>query len=73
MSFEARVGEVVSLVGRNDMGKTTTVRTLMGIAVTAGRWTVSSRCSRVCASGACNRRARSRVASSKCWPWAARS
>lgn len=32
MSFEVRVGEVVSLVGRNGMGKTTTVRTLIGMS-----------------------------------------
>lgn len=31
MSFEARQGEVVSLVGRNGMGKTTTIRTIMGM------------------------------------------
>jgi len=31
MSFEAARGEVVSLIGRNGMGKTTTVRTLMGM------------------------------------------
>jgi len=31
MSFEARQGEVVSLIGRNGMGKTTTVRAVMGL------------------------------------------
>jgi branched-chain amino acid transport system ATP-binding protein len=42
MSFEARVGEVVSLVGRNGMGKTTAVRTLMGMLPTReGRITVA--------------------------------
>ena len=38
MSFEAAQGEVVSLIGRNGMGKTTTVRTLMGmLPARAGR------------------------------------
>src|ERR1039458_881293 len=31
VSFSVREGEVVSLMGRNGMGKTTTVRALMGI------------------------------------------
>ncbi|APW39061.1 ABC transporter ATP-binding protein [Rhodoferax koreense] len=31
MQLQARDGEVVSMVGRNGMGKTTTVRTLMGM------------------------------------------
>jgi branched-chain amino acid transport system ATP-binding protein len=31
VSFSVREGEVVTLIGRNGMGKTTTVRTLMGI------------------------------------------
>jgi branched-chain amino acid transport system ATP-binding protein len=31
MGLEARRGEVISMVGRNGMGKTTTVRALMGI------------------------------------------
>ncbi|MGO1074968.1 ABC transporter ATP-binding protein [Inquilinus sp. CA228] len=31
LSFEARTGEVVSLIGRNGMGKTTTVRAIMGL------------------------------------------
>ena len=31
VSFSVREGEVISLIGRNGMGKTTTVRTLMGI------------------------------------------
>ena len=31
VSFSVRKGEVVTLIGRNGMGKTTTVRTLMGI------------------------------------------
>ncbi len=44
MSFEARQGEVVSLVGRNGMGKTTTVRTIMGLLPTrAGRITLAGR------------------------------
>ena len=34
MDFEAHAGQVVSLVGRNGMGKTTTVRTLMGMLPT---------------------------------------
>ncbi|MGE7472576.1 ABC transporter ATP-binding protein [Bosea sp. NPDC003192] len=32
LSFEARSGEVVSLIGRNGMGKTTTIRAIMGLA-----------------------------------------
>jgi branched-chain amino acid transport system ATP-binding protein len=32
LSLEVRAGEVVTLLGRNGMGKTTTVRTIMGIA-----------------------------------------
>ena len=44
MSFEARRGEVVSLVGRNGMGKTTTVRTVMGMLPTrAGRITLAGK------------------------------
>ena len=31
MSFEAARGEVISLIGRNGMGKTTTIRALMGL------------------------------------------
>ena len=31
MRFEAQPGQVVSLIGRNGMGKTTTVRTIMGL------------------------------------------
>ena len=31
LSFEAGAGEVVSLIGRNGMGKTTTVRAIMGL------------------------------------------
>ena len=31
ISFEAKAGEVVSLIGRNGMGKTTTVRAIMGL------------------------------------------
>lgn len=31
MSFSAAEGEVISLIGRNGMGKTTTVKTLMGM------------------------------------------
>ena len=31
MSFEIGAGEVVTLLGRNGMGKTTTVRSIMGI------------------------------------------
>ena len=30
MSFGASSGEVISLIGRNGMGKTTTIKTLMG-------------------------------------------
>lgn len=31
LSFEASAGEVVSLIGRNGMGKTTTIRAIMGL------------------------------------------
>lgn len=42
MSFEALQGEVVSLVGRNGMGKTTTIRTVMGmLPVREGRITLA--------------------------------
>jgi branched-chain amino acid transport system ATP-binding protein len=38
MSLEVRAGEVVTLLGRNGMGKTTTVRSIMGlISIRAGR------------------------------------
>jgi branched-chain amino acid transport system ATP-binding protein len=38
MNFEVAAGEVVTLLGRNGMGKTTTVRTVMGLlAPRAGR------------------------------------
>jgi len=36
MSFEASEGEVISLIGRNGMGKTTTVKTLMGMLPATG-------------------------------------
>jgi branched-chain amino acid transport system ATP-binding protein len=37
VSFDVRAGEVVSLLGRNGMGKTTTIRALMGlIPLTSG-------------------------------------
>ena len=40
LSFEIAAGEVVTLLGRNGMGKTTTVRTIIGILpVRAGRIT----------------------------------
>src|ERR1700761_6871375 len=32
MNFDIRAGEVVTLIGRNGMGKTTTIRSLFGIA-----------------------------------------
>ena len=31
MSFEVKAGEVVALMGRNGMGKTTTIKTIMGL------------------------------------------
>ena len=37
VSLEIRKGEVVSLLGRNGMGKTTTVRSLMGIVPCSGK------------------------------------
>ncbi|MPS50905.1 MAG: ABC transporter ATP-binding protein [Alcaligenaceae bacterium] len=44
LSFEAGQGEVVSLIGRNGMGKTTTVRTLMGmLPARAGRVAIQGR------------------------------
>ena len=36
MDFEVGAGQAVSLIGRNGMGKTTTVRTLMGMLPTRG-------------------------------------
>jgi len=36
MSFEAGEGEVISLIGRNGMGKTTTIKTLMGMLPATG-------------------------------------
>ncbi|HEV2508812.1 ABC transporter ATP-binding protein [Bosea sp. (in: a-proteobacteria)] len=36
LSFEARTGEVVSLIGRNGMGKTTTIRAIMGLTRSTG-------------------------------------
>ena len=37
ITLEVRAGEVVTLIGRNGMGKTTTVKTIMGLlAPTAG-------------------------------------
>ncbi|MFC7407568.1 ABC transporter ATP-binding protein [Hydrogenophaga atypica] len=36
MDFEAGAGQAVSLIGRNGMGKTTTVRTLMGMLPARG-------------------------------------
>ena len=40
ISFQIDEGEVVTLIGRNGMGKTTTVRTIMGL-VRAGRGEIS--------------------------------
>jgi branched-chain amino acid transport system ATP-binding protein len=37
MSFGLEAGEVVTMIGRNGMGKTTTVNALMGIIPSAGR------------------------------------
>src|SRR5215510_4108975 len=34
VSFSVGAGEVVTLIGRNGMGKTTTIRTLMGLLPT---------------------------------------
>ena len=36
ISFEVGAGEVVTLLGRNGMGKTTTIRTLMGLVAARG-------------------------------------
>src|SRR5215813_9265947 len=36
VSFSVGAGEVVTLIGRNGMGKTTTIRTLMGLLPTKG-------------------------------------
>ena len=36
VSFEVGAGEVVTLLGRNGMGKTTTIRTLMGLVAARG-------------------------------------
>lgn len=36
MNMEVKIGEVVSLMGRNGMGKTTTVRTIMGLTPARG-------------------------------------
>ena len=36
MSFSVHAGEVVSLMGRNGMGKTTTIRSIMGLTPTKG-------------------------------------
>ncbi len=36
MSFSAKEGEVISLIGRNGMGKTTTIKTLMGMLPATG-------------------------------------
>lgn len=42
MTFSVAAGEIVSLMGRNGMGKTTTVRTVMGLTpAAAGRITVN--------------------------------
>jgi branched-chain amino acid transport system ATP-binding protein len=44
MSLEVGPGEVVTLLGRNGMGKTTTVRSIMGLApIRAGRITLDER------------------------------
>ncbi len=44
MNFEVAAGEVVTLLGRNGMGKTTTVRAVMGLlAARAGRITFEGR------------------------------
>ena len=37
MSLAHRAGEVVTLMGRNGMGKTTTVRSIMGLTPARGR------------------------------------
>ena len=36
LSFEIREGDVVTLLGRNGMGKTTTIRTLLGLVAPTG-------------------------------------
>jgi branched-chain amino acid transport system ATP-binding protein len=36
MSLEVEAGEAVTLMGRNGMGKTTTIRSIMGLAPTSG-------------------------------------
>ncbi|MGR9907861.1 ATP-binding cassette domain-containing protein, partial [Escherichia coli] len=37
MELEIREGEVVTLLGRNGMGKTTTIRSIMGLTRAAAR------------------------------------
>ncbi|MDH6231641.1 branched-chain amino acid transport system ATP-binding protein [Mesorhizobium soli] len=36
MSFEAKAGEIISLIGRNGMGKSTTVKSIMGMIKPTG-------------------------------------
>jgi branched-chain amino acid transport system ATP-binding protein len=44
LTLEVRSGEVVTLLGRNGMGKTTTVRSIMGLTpISAGRITLDAR------------------------------
>ena len=49
LSLDVQQGEVVTLLGRNGMGKTTTVRSIMGlIPIRAGVITLDGRLSTLC-------------------------
>ena len=104
VSFEVEEGEIVTLIGANGTGKSTTLNTVAGLLKPRGgtiefegeslvgvpahkmvsrgmalcpegrrvfRWSTSA--SRASRNAATSVRAPSRAASSRCWPWAARS
>ena len=66
ISFDVHEGEIVTLIGANGAGKSSTLRTIAGLVK-------PSTFSRACASARGRRAARFPAVSSRCWLWAARS
>jgi len=53
VSLEVRPGEVVGLLGRNGVGKSTTLKTIMGLVRPGWPGSASATCPRTVASFAC--------------------
>ena len=74
ISLTVAAGEIVTLVGGNGAGKSTTLKTISGLLrpsrepPLSRRWSGCWACSPSSRKGAIKKPARSRAASSRCWP-----